>query len=262
MGEIWMLPNYLHLWNINLSQTLITAFVTSVLFFLLIIIYNIVAKKNPTNWFVLACDMYLESIASFIENVWWNHFPKYWKTIAIFLFTYIFWNNILWVVWDMFALVVPSIHHYFRPATTDITFNAILAVLWVCWALYYWLSHWWLKFVEKYIPIRWLWIVPKVNSITTAVFKIFDVILWLFIWLLELIWELARIISLSLRLFWNILAWMVLLWLWITWAIAMFKFPLLLPIVVFIVELFVGFLQAFVFTLLVVVYFKMAWESH
>lgn len=257
-----MLPHYLSFGSISLSQTMITALITTVLFLILIISYNILLKLNPKNGFVLACQMFIEWALSFIDNVWWDHFPKYWKTIVLFLFTYILWNNILWVIWDMFALVVPSIHHYFRPATTDITFNAILAILWVVWALYYWFTHGWLKFLAKYFPIKGIWIVPQVNSVATAIFKVFDIILWMFIWLLELIWEFARIISLSLRLFWNILAWMVLLWLWITWAIAMFKIPFILPIVVFLVELFVGFLQAFVFSLLVVVYFKMAWESH
>lgn len=257
-----MMPNYLSFGHYQLSQTLITAFVTTALFLLFVFLYNILKKINPKNWFVLFCEMFIEWVASFIESVWGHHFPVYWKNMAIFFFVYLFWNNILWVIWDMFALVVPSIHHYFRPATTDITFNAILAVVWVGWSIVYWLQHSWIHYLNKYFPLKWLWIVPKVDSVLTGFLKIFDILLWLFIWLLELIWEFARMISLSLRLFWNILAWMVLLGLWITWAIAIFKVPFLLPIVVFLVELFVWFLQAFVFTLLVVVYFKMAWESH
>jgi F0F1-type ATP synthase membrane subunit a len=42
----------------------------------------------------------------------------------------------------------------------------------------------------------------------------------------------------------------------------MFKVPFLLPLLVFIVELFVGFLQALVFSLLVAVYFKLAETTH
>jgi len=38
--------------------------------------------------------------------------------------------------------------------------------------------------------------------------------------------------------------------------------PFLLPLVVFVIELFVGFLQALVFSLLVLVYFKLAEQSH
>jgi F-type H+-transporting ATPase subunit a len=69
-------------------------------------------------------------------------------------------------------------------------------------------------------------------------------------------------------LFWNILAGMVLLWLMIVAAAALWdklglwEIPFLLPLVVFVVELFVGFLQALVFSLLVLVYFKLAEQSH
>jgi F-type H+-transporting ATPase subunit a len=74
--------------------------------------------------------------------------------------------------------------------------------------------------------------------------------------------EVAKILSLSLRLFGNILAWMVLLGLIVSATTAFIKVPLLLPLIVVFFELFVGFLQAFVFSMLVLVYFKMAWEAH
>lgn len=264
MDGLWMWPHYLPFGNILLSQTLITAVLGTVLFGIFVLVYNLLKKKNPSNWFVMICEMGLEKLSSFIDEVWWHHFPLYAKSIAVFFFIYIFWNNLVWVFWDMFSMLewMETFHHYFRPATTDIVFNAVLAIVWVGWALVYWFQSSWLHYLNKYFPIKWLGIVPKVDSVLTWFLKIFDIILWMFIGLLELIWELARVISLSLRLFWNILAWMVLLWLWVAWAVGIFKVPFLLPIVVLVVEIFVWFLQAFVFTLLVVVYFKMAWESH
>jgi len=45
-------------------------------------------------------------------------------------------------------------------------------------------------------------------------------------------------------------------------TIALIKVPFLAPLLVFVLELLVGFLQAFVFALLVLIYFKMAEESH
>jgi len=57
------------------------------------------------------------------------------------------------------------------------------------------------------------------------------------------------------------LAGMVLVWLIVAAANAIFTTPALLPLVVVLFELFVSFLQAFVFTMLVLVYFKIA-QAH
>ncbi|MEI8092359.1 MAG: F0F1 ATP synthase subunit A [bacterium] len=58
------------------------------------------------------------------------------------------------------------------------------------------------------------------------------------------------------------LAGMVLLGLIVSATMHFIKVPALLPLLVVFFELFVGFLQAFVFSMLVLVYFKMAGESH
>gem|GEM_PF-485750 len=55
---------------------------------------------------------------------------------------------------------------------------------------------------------------------------------------------------------------MVLLGLIVSATMALMKIPLLLPLVVVFFELFVGFLQAFVFSMLVLVYFKIAAAGH
>lgn len=267
MEGLWMLPNFFSFQGFVISQTLFTAAVTTSIFLIVALMYSLVRKINPTNGFVMLFDMWLESLEWFIDSIA-DDIPRYAKVLIMFIFVYIFWNNILWVVWDMFALVVPTIHHYFRPVSTDILFNAIIAVFAVSTSLFYGLQHWWVHFVMKYFPVKWLGIVEKVKSFPTFIFKIFDILLWMFIWFLELIGEFAKMVSLSLRLFWNILAGVVLLSIWvmganaIAWIILPWDFPILLPIVVFVVELFVWFLQAFVFTLLVIVYFKMAWASH
>jgi F0F1-type ATP synthase membrane subunit a len=53
------------------------------------------------------------------------------------LFFYILWNNLFGLFIDLFATVIPTLHHYLRPVTTDIIFNAMLAVFGVLWALAY-----------------------------------------------------------------------------------------------------------------------------
>lgn len=73
--------------------------------------------------------------------------------------------------------------------------------------------------------------------------------------LMELISELARLVSFSFRLFGNIFAGKTLL------LVAMFFVPYILPVPVYAYELFVGFIQALVFAILTLFFIKLAIEE-
>ena len=73
--------------------------------------------------------------------------------------------------------------------------------------------------------------------------------------LMELISELARLVSFSFRLFGNIFAGKTLL------LVAMFFVPYFLPVPVYAYELFVGFIQALVFAILTLFFIKLALEE-
>jgi len=78
-----------------------------------------------------------------------------------------------------------------------------------------------------------------------------------FVGLLELISEVAKLISFSFRLFGNIFAGEVLL------TVMLFLVPYIVPLPFLMLELFVGFVQALVFSMLTLVFFKMAaTEAH
>jgi len=77
-----------------------------------------------------------------------------------------------------------------------------------------------------------------------------------FVGILEFISEFAKIISLSFRLFGNIFAGQVLLF------VMAFLVAFLLPLPFMGLELFVGFMQAFVFAILTFIYFEQATHSH
>jgi len=78
-----------------------------------------------------------------------------------------------------------------------------------------------------------------------------------FVGLLELISEVAKLISFSFRLFGNIFAGEVLL------MVMLFLVPYFIPLPFLFLELFVGFVQALVFAMLTLVFFKMAaTEAH
>ena len=77
-----------------------------------------------------------------------------------------------------------------------------------------------------------------------------------FIGLIEIIGEFAKTLSLSLRLFGNIFAGEVLL------LVVSFLAPAIIPIPFLALEIFVGFVQALVFSMLTLVFLKIAVTGH
>lgn len=77
-----------------------------------------------------------------------------------------------------------------------------------------------------------------------------------FVGILELILELAKIMSFAFRLFGNVFAGEVLL------AVILFLVPVIAPMPFYGLEIFVGFIQALVFSMLSLVFFNMATISH
>lgn len=77
-----------------------------------------------------------------------------------------------------------------------------------------------------------------------------------FVGLLELIAEMAKVVSFSFRLFGNIFAGEVLL------TVISFLVPYIVPLPFLFLEIFVGFIQAVVFSMLTLVFLKMAVTSH
>ena len=77
-----------------------------------------------------------------------------------------------------------------------------------------------------------------------------------FVGLLELVAEVAKIVSFSFRLFGNIFAGEVLL------TVALFLVPYLVPLPFLALEIFVGLVQAVVFSMLTLVFMKMAVTAH
>lgn len=251
----WVFPKNIEILWFEISQTLVTSFVATIFFLLFIAIYSILKWKNSNNSFVMMVDIFVEWMVKFFEWVWaW--IPKYAMNFVLFIFFYLFRVNMFWLFWDLFAVVIPSVHWWFRPVATDIFFNLILAISWVFVALFYWFQKNGLHFIEKFVPYKWVWLSWEVNSFKSFMLKFADVAIWLFVWILETISEIAKILSLTLRLFWNIFAWVILI------TLSIYFMPVWFPVPIMIFEVLVSFLQAFVFALLVCVYFKMAESVH
>lgn len=134
---------------------------------------------------------------------------------------------------------------WIRPATTDLNLTIAMALIAVITAQVF--GFYTLGFtthVGKYINLRALF---KFNGQGFIEF---------FVGLLEIISEISRIISLAFRLFGNIIAGSIVL------AIFAFLLPALANIIFIPFELFVAGVQAFVFSLLTLIYLQLAVTSH
>jgi len=140
---------------------------------------------------------------------------------------------------------------FFRPPNTDLNMTLSLAVLSVV------VSHLlgvgaigFFRYANKYIKVHDLWLALK----SLSPMKMIVAFIEFGVGLIEIVSEVAKFISLSLRLFGNIFAGEVLL----TVIAGMFAFFLPLPFMG--LELLVGVVQATVFAMLTLVYMVMATE--
>ena len=130
------------------------------------------------------------------------------------------------------AVFVP----YFRAGTADLNTTLALALISVVltqiYGVYFQKLHYFGKFINFSSPMNFI------------------------VGLLETVLELAKVMSFAFRLFGNIFAGEVLL------AVMMFLVPLVIPMPFYGMEIFVGFIQALVFSMLSLVFFSMATIGH
>lgn len=120
----------------------------------------------------------------------------------------------------------------FRAPTADLNTNIALAVISVGLLQYYGIKNLGLAYLKRFFNFK--------NPLNT------------FVGLLELVLELARVVSFAFRLFGNIFAGEVLL------TVTAFLLPILIPVPFYGLELFVGMIQALVFSMLTLVFLHLA----
>lgn len=124
----------------------------------------------------------------------------------------------------------------FRPGTADLNTTMALAIISILITQVFGVMYLHLGYFKKFFNFS--------NPIMT------------FVGLLEIVSEFAKIISFAFRLFGNIFAGEVLL------VVMAFLLPVVVPMPFYGLELFVGFIQALVFSMLSLVFFNMATQSH
>ena len=133
---------------------------------------------------------------------------------------------------------------FLRAPATDLNFTLALALAAVVLAQYFGFKAQRLGYLKKFFDFSGF----KQGA--------FMGVIQLFVGLLEIISELARIISFSFRLFGNVFAGEVLL------LVLAFLIPYVISLPFYGLEMFVGFIQGFVFFMLALVFFTLATHAH
>lgn len=233
-----------HIGSFPVTNTLLVSYLIIIVLTLGVFVLKLGLKTVPARAQGMA-ELVIENILKLIEGVTQDKkiARKFFPLIATF-FIFIILSN--WVevvpglgtigIWEEHGgekILVPFI----RSTSADLNFTLALAIVSVfCVQIFGILAIGFYKYAGKFINFK--------NPI------------YFFIGILELLAELSRIISYSFRLFGNIFAGEVLL------TVMLFLIPYIVPLPFLLMELFVGFIQALIFSMLTLVFLKIAMTSH
>lgn len=213
------------------TNSLLLSAVMFVVFAGIIIKYKTDSQKRIKTRFFYFITFILRSVFGFFESVLGDKTKYFFPLVGAFFFFILIQN------WSGLLPGVGSLlyHHtpLFRANTADLNTTIALAVITMTSVQYFGISHlgardYLGKFFDFSSPIAF------------------------FVGILEIISELSRVLSFAFRLFGNIFAGEVLL------SVVAFLVPILISFPFLLLEVFVGLIQAVVFSMLSAVLFKLA----
>jgi len=246
----------------QVTNSLLTSWLAVLIILAITLAIKLKLKKIPGK-FQNIFEVILEGALSLCDQVTNN------RKLSLKIFPFIFslflfilinnWLGLLPILGSMGFVVKEGVHSVFVPflrsGTADINTTLALSIMVVIGSNLFGavvLGIW--KTFNKYVNLNGL------GSIFTKVRKDPSVLIiapiTFFVGLLELLGEIAKIASLSFRLFGNVFAGEVLL------ASMSAIFAYIIPGPFLFLEIFVGLIQALIFSLLATVYFTMASQDH
>jgi len=234
-----------HIGDFAVTNSLLTSLVVMVI--LLLIAWKVKSQTdNPLkkrSSFFIVMEMAIEGLYNFFKNIAGDKVDKIFPLLMTF-FLFIILGN--WIGLLPGVGSVGFYEHgehgdifvpYFRSPNADLNTTLALALISVSVTQYLSITTLGIKtYIGRFINIK--------NPIN------------FFVGILELISEFAKVLSFSFRLFGNIFAGEVLL------AVMVFLIPLFVPVPFLALEVFVGFIQALVFTMLTTIFIVVATEEH
>lgn len=243
-----------HIGSFPVTNSLITSWVAVFFIILLSLVIRQKTKRIPSA-FQSFIEVVVEGALNMMDLVT-NNRDKSKKAFPVVftIFVFVLVNNWLGLVPGIGSVSFNG-HHIFRGGTADLNTTLALGIFAVVGAnIFGVMSVGLWEYFNKFINIKALIEIPK------KVFKEPTIILvnpiTFFVGLIEIISEVAKIASLSFRLFGNVFAGEVLL----ASISAMVAWGLPLPFMF--LEVIVGVIQALIFAVLTLVYFTIASTSH
>src|SRR3989339_63247 len=233
--------------GLPITNTMVNAWLAIVIFLIIGIIIKRTARIKPTK-FQNACEFFLDGLLGYFDQVTGER-KKTMRFLPLVgsIFFFILLSNWLGLMPGTGSITVG--HNFlFRPANTDLNLTAAMALTAVVSSHLFGLftvgifTH-----LNKFIQIGTFF-----KSLTKGPVAILTAIIELGVGLIEIVSEIAKVVSLSLRLFGNIFAGEVLM------TVMASLVGLLLPTPFMLLELLVGLIQAAVFTMLTLVYLTVA----
>lgn len=230
--------------SFSVTNTLIMSVLITIGLFILAIIFKKKIKRTPKGLQNLV-ELLVEKMLNFMESVTQDRRQavKFFPLVAT-IFVFVILSNWLEIVPGLGTIGLKEMVHgkplivpFIRSSSADLNMTLGLAIISVVATQIFGIAaigffkHWG-KFISFKGPIEF------------------------FVGILELISEVAKMISFSFRLFGNIFAGEVLL------TVVLFLVPYLVPLPFLFLEIFVGFVQALVFSMLTLVFLKMATVAH
>jgi F0F1-type ATP synthase membrane subunit a len=222
--------------------------------FLFILLFRYFGVTRKDTFFSQVFRILYENVWNFFADVVGEKQPLWTKHFVVNMFFVILIANLFGLVNDIIRFAFPQWLRRVTAPTGEFEFNIALAVIATVVTLYYQgvLVGWPHKLLHEYIPITGKWVMDR----TSVVWVFWDILISLFMGVLDMVWLFAKIISLSLRLFGNMSSWSILLNVifvglsWVTvWLIGL-NMQIWLPIAIYLQWLLAAVIQAFVFGLL------------
>jgi F0F1-type ATP synthase, subunit a len=220
---------------------LLASIITSVIFIIIAFVVSLTVSARPGRFQAI-----IEELLIFIQDLAESSGGKSARRFVPLVLTFFFfillsnWIGLLpgfgSIVLEKFENGEKEIVPLLRGATADLNTTLALALIAVFAIQFYGISKSKLGYFKKFINFS-----SPINF---------------FVGLLELISEVAKVVSFSFRLFGNIFAGEVLL------AVIISLIPLLAPLPFFGLEVFLGFIQALVFAMLTLIFIQLAMVEH
>ncbi len=227
------------LYGIPVTNSMLLSALVFVLFIVLIIIYNFESQSENKSKFFYFMNFVLRGVYGLFESIFGPETKRFFPLVGA-LFFYILLQNWFGLLPGVGSLLARIQEHgeenlvpLFRGNSADLNSTIALALIAVFMVQYYGVKELGVKgYLSKFINFA--------NPIAFIV------------GILEVVSELSRIISFAFRLFGNIFAGEVLI------AVIAFLIPILVSFPFLVFEVFIGLIQALVFSLLSAVLFKLA----